>query len=94
MNYLTIPCNIFISLIVINLYCSAFRINNETELWKSFKIKHGKNYKSQKEEDKKREIWSRKISLIKKHNLRNKLGLETYSLAENSFVDFVCDIYF
>jgi hypothetical protein len=91
MNYLTISCYIFIGLIIINFYCSANRINNETEFWNSFKNSHGKNYKSQKEEDKKREIWSRKISLIKRHNLRQKLGLETYSLAENSFVDYVCN---
>lgn len=89
MNYFIISCNIFIGLIIINFYCSANRIhNNETELWNSFKINHRKNYKSQNEEDKKREIWRRKVLLIKKHNLRQKLGLETYSLAENSFVDY------
>ena len=91
MNYYLISCHLFIVLLIINFCCSAYQMQNETELWKSFKNKHRKNYINQKQEDKKKETWSRKMKLIKNHNLRHRLGLETYSLAENSFIDNVCN---
>jgi hypothetical protein len=60
--------------------------------WKDFKDKFGKKNYDAGENAKNKKIWSARKLLILEHNARADQGLETYSLDENSLMDFVCSI--
>ena len=75
--------------IVLSKTCSASKNKNETDLWNSYKIKNAKIYKTKEDEMRKKKNWSEKKKLIDEHNLRASMGFETYTLKENSFIDYV-----
>merc|ERR1712180_113854 len=54
--------------------------------WQDFKLRHSKSY-FLGEEESRRAIWEDNHRFIQKHNLAYKKGTETYSVAENRFMD-------
>jgi len=54
--------------------------------WQDFKLRHSKSY-FLGEEESRRAIWEDNHRFIQEHNLAYERGTETYSVAENKFMD-------
>ncbi|XP_054163590.1 procathepsin L-like [Oppia nitens] len=59
------------------------------EEWESFKVKHGKQYTDQSEENFRLKVFMENKHRIAKHNNRAANGLKGYSLAMNQFGDLL-----
>ncbi|NWX93082.1 CATS protein, partial [Nothoprocta ornata] len=59
-------------------------LDRHWQLWKKF---HGKEYRNQQEEGKRRVTWESNLRLVMLHNLERSLGLHSYELAMNHLAD-------
>jgi C1A family cysteine protease len=55
--------------------------------WKSYKKAHGKKYKDNTDEDKRRAIWKGNRDYIAKHNADAAAGKHTFEVGETIFAD-------
>ncbi|XP_025901770.1 cathepsin S isoform X2 [Nothoprocta perdicaria] len=59
-------------------------LDRHWQLWKKI---HGKEYRNQQEEGKRRATWESNLRLVTLHNLESSLGLHSYELAMNHLAD-------
>uniref|UniRef100_A0A8B9NZE8 Cathepsin S n=1 Tax=Apteryx owenii TaxID=8824 RepID=A0A8B9NZE8_APTOW len=59
--------------------------------WQLWKKTHGKEYRHQKEEEKRRVTWERNLHLVTLHNLEHSLGLHSYELGMNHLADMTSE---
>lgn len=71
--------------LILNLLVVA--LASSPEEWENFKLVHGKDYGDPMEERYRMEVFERNKAMIKEHNKRYELGLETYKLGMNKFGD-------
>ena len=76
--------NILLWMVALSLSDSS--LDKEWTLWKK---NHGKKYKDNDEEMKKRLIWEENLNAINIHNIEYSTGMHTYSMGMNFFGDMV-----
>uniref|UniRef100_A0A8C4JV17 Cathepsin S n=1 Tax=Dromaius novaehollandiae TaxID=8790 RepID=A0A8C4JV17_DRONO len=59
--------------------------------WQLWKKTHGKEYRHQEEEGKRRATWERNLRLVTLHNLEHSLGLHSYELGMNHLGDMTSE---
>ncbi|XP_062453555.1 cathepsin S-like [Rhea pennata] len=59
--------------------------------WQLWKKTHGKEYRHQKEEGKRRVTWESNLRLVTLHNLEHSLGLRSYQLGMNHLADMTSE---
>jgi len=74
-----------VALFVLVALASALR-QDRNNLWKSYKVKHSKQYSGQREVLR-REIWESNLDYIQRHNVEADRGQHTYWMGENQFTD-------
>jgi cathepsin L len=63
-------------------------LDNLENLWDSFKTRFAKNFSSLSDEETRRQIFMRALSVIQSHNIEASLGLQSFTLALNEFTDW------
>ncbi|KAJ8980018.1 hypothetical protein NQ317_019704 [Molorchus minor] len=59
--------------------------------WKEFKTKHGKNYDSKAEEDKRFDIFKKNVDKVEEHNKKYDAGEVSYTQGINQFSDLTTE---
>ena len=82
------------NLILFNIILSSLLLSSNCgniidKKWLNFKLKYSKPYKNSSGDAYRWDIWKSKNQLIVEQNKKFEKGLETYTLGDNYFMDYV-----
>ncbi|KAL3313797.1 hypothetical protein Ciccas_007599, partial [Cichlidogyrus casuarinus] len=67
--------------------CMALEGEELHAKWHQYKLKHGKVYEMDEEDEMRKNLWHDNFNMVEEHNKKYEAGQVTYSMAQNHFSD-------